>query len=193
MRIGIDLDNTLADYRRPLEALCANHGLRGPHADPKLALRDFLRGAGREEEWTRLQGQLYGPLMTGALLFEGAGEFVGLCQLRGAGCHIVSHRTRKPMSGGDHDLHEAARHWLACQGLGEVTAYFEETKNDKIARISALDPDFFVDDLPEILLDSRFPIGTARILFDPGGRHADHVDYTRVRNWAAVQKVVFPE
>lgn len=193
MRIGIDLDNTLADYRRPLEALCASHGLPGPHADPKLALRDFLRGAGREEEWTRLQGELYGPLMTSALLFEGAGEFVGYCQLRGAICHIVSHRTRNPMSGGDHDLHEAARLWLSSQGLGGVTAYFEETKNEKIERVNALDLDVFVDDLPEILLDARFPTGTARILFDPGNRHADHAGYSRVQKWAAVQKAVFPE
>jgi hypothetical protein len=192
MRIGIDLDNTLADYRRPLEALCANHGLPGSHADPKLALRDFLRGAGREGEWTKLQGELYGPLMNGALLFEGAAEFFSLCRLRGASCHIVSHRTRRPISGGDHDLHEAARFWLGCQGLREVSAYFEETKSLKIERISALDLDVFVDDLPEILLDPSFPAGTARILFDPGNRHADHMDYSRVQKWAAVHNAVFP-
>ena len=193
MRIGIDLDNTLADYRRPLEVLCAEHGLRGAHPDPKLALRDYLRSAGREEEWTRLQGELYGPLMNHALLFEGANEFFSRCHLQGASCHIVSHRTRKPISGGDHDLHEAARLWLVRQGLSGITAYFEETKRQKIERIGALDLDVFIDDLPEILSDPHFPAGTRGILFDPGDRHTDHVGYSRVQRWTAVQNAVFAE
>jgi hypothetical protein len=50
MRIGIDLDNTLADYRRPLERLCALHGLPGPYVDPKLTLRETLRSRGEEGE-----------------------------------------------------------------------------------------------------------------------------------------------
>jgi len=193
MRIGIDLDNTLADYRRPLEALCAKHGLSGPHADPKLTLRDYLRGAGREEEWTRLQGELYGPLMSDALLFEGANEFFGRCRLHGASCHIVSHRTRKPISGSDYDLHQSARLWLERQGLGAVSAHFEETKSQKIERISALDLDVFIDDLPEILLDPGFPAGTKRILFDPGDRHADQSGCRRARSWVSVQDAVFVE
>lgn len=193
MRIGIDLDNTLADYRRLLEALCVKHGLPGSHSDPKLALRDYLRGKGREEEWTRLQGELYGPLMSDALLFEGVNEFFGRCHSQGASCHIVSHRTWKPISGGDHDLHEAARLWLGRQGLREVTAYLEETKSRKIERINTLDLDVFVDDLPEILLDPHFPAKTRGILFDPGDRHADHAGYSRVQNWEAVLKAVLGE
>ena len=193
MRIGIDLDNTLADYRRPLEALCVKHGVPGPHSDPKLALRDYLRSTGREKEWTRLQGELYGPLMNDALLFEGVSEFFGRCHLQGVSCHIVSHRTRKPISGGYHDLHEGARLWLGRQGLSEVTAYFEETKTEKIKRISALELDVFIDDLPEILLDPHFPSGTRGILFDPGNRHADRVGYSRVQNWAAVRSAILCE
>lgn len=193
MRIGIDLDNTLADYRRPLETLCDKHALPGPHSDPKLALRDYLRDAGREEEWTKLQGEIYGPLMNDALLFNGVSDFFALCQLRGASCHIVSHRTRRPISGGDYDLHESARLWLERQGLSEVTAYFEETKSQKIDRIAALALDVFIDDLPEILLDPHFPARTQRILFDPGDRHADQPGCRRVLAWESVQDVVFTE
>ena len=193
MRIGIDLDNTLADYRRPLERLCALHGLGESQADPKLALRDHLRDAGREGEWTRLQGELYGPLMEEALLFTGAEQFLARCREQGVECHIISHRTRRPISGDDHDLHEAASLWLARFGLSGVPAYFEETKKQKLERIASLGLDVFIDDLPEILNDPGFPVHTRAILFDPGDRHARHENIRRAPTWMAVEDSVFAE
>lgn len=186
MRIGIDLDNTLADYRRPLERLCVSHGLPESPADPKLALREALRSRGGEREWTLLQGELYGPLMREAELFAGAADTIH--QWKSAGCEVcvVSHRTKHPIVGEKHDLHAFARRWIDEQRLDVADLFFEETKEAKLTRIRSLRCDVFIDDLPEILLHPGFPAATRKILFDPGLSHPSHPDLQSARSWAEV-------
>jgi len=190
MRIGIDLDNTLADYSAPLLRLCALHGV-DPGGDPKLALREHLRGAGREDEWTRLQGEIYGPLMAEALLFPGVADFFRRSLDAGSECFIVSHRTRQPIAGEAHDLHCSARHWLRAMGLANVPVHLEESKSAKVGRIRSLDVNCFIDDLPELLLESAFPEGVRRILFDPGNQHADSPAWRRCSSWRSVTSELF--
>lgn len=192
LRIGIDLDNTLADYTAPLERLCREHGVSVGAGDAKLALRGFLRAAGREDEWTRLQGELYGPLMMEAEPFPGVGEFLAAAKREGAFCCVVSHRTRRPIAGQPHDLHAAARRWLEIRGFGELPAFFEETKSAKLARIASSDFTLFVDDLPELLLDPGFPGGVRRFLFDPKGGHQRSEALVHVNSWDAIRRAVFP-
>jgi hypothetical protein len=190
MRIGIDLDNTLADYSAPLLRLCALHGV-DPGVDPKLALREHLRGAGRENEWTRLQGEIYGPLMAEALLFPGVADFFRRSLDAGSECFIVSHRTRQPIAGEAHDLHCSARHWLRAMGLANVPVHLEESKSAKVGRIRSLDVNCFIDDLPELLMESAFPEGVRRILFDPGNQHADSPAWRRCSSWRSVTSELF--
>lgn len=190
MRIGIDLDNTLADYRRPLERLCASHGLPGSPADPKLALREELRSRGEEREWTRLQGELYGPLMREAELFAGAADTIRQWKATGSEVCVVSHRTQHPIVGEKHDLHAFARRWIDEQKLDVADLFFEETKEAKVTRIGSLRCDVFIDDLPEILLHPGFPAATRRILFDPGRSHPPQPGLQSALSWAGVAVLV---
>jgi hypothetical protein len=184
MRIGIDLDNTLADYRRPLERLCVRHGLPGPHTDPKLALREELRARGQEDEWTRLQGELYGPCMREAELFAGAAHAIAKWQASGCEVCVISHRTKHPIAGAKHDLHAFAREWITERRLDVADLFFEETKEAKLARIGSLRCDVFIDDLPEILLHPAFPSATRKMLFDPGRSHPPRPGVISARSWA---------
>jgi hypothetical protein len=192
MKIGIDLDNTLADYRRPLEKLCGLHGLPGPYLDPKLTLREALRSRGDEREWTRLQGELYGPLMQEAQLFEGAEDTIRQWQACGYDICVVSHRTRHPIAGEKHDLHAFARGWFEHRQLRGADLFFEETKEAKLERIKSLCCDVFVDDLPEIFTHPAFPSMTRKVLFDPGSSHPPQPGLESVRTWAEVAALVFP-
>jgi hypothetical protein len=192
MRIGLDLDNTLADYSAPLARLCTAHGVAVGEGDPKLALRGFLRAAGREDEWTRLQGELYGPLMTEALPFPGIPEFLSAARRAGVPCCVVSHRTRHPIAGPPHDLHASAKAWLSASGFDQMPAHFEETKVAKLARIAALELDVFLDDLPELLSDPGFPGGVRRFLFDPKGAHRAPAGVQPVRSWDEFTRIIFP-
>lgn len=196
MRIGLDFDNTIACYDDAFATL-ADKRLSLPSEIPrtKLAIRDFLRSIDREDEWTAFQGELYGPGMRYAKPFTGAIETMQQLVDDGHELVIVSHRSRQPYAGPPHDLHAAARAWVAdqLQGAGlfgatgdEAQVHFLETRDQKLAMISQLGCKAFLDDLLEVLTAPEFPKSTEAILFDPAAavRVGDQSNTTVITAWA---------
>jgi len=178
--IGIDFDNTIVCYDDVFARVAVELGLVPSEvAMSKTAIRDHLRAAGQEDRWTELQGTIYGPRMPDAVPFPGVREFFEACRAAGVPVAIVSHRTRFPYLGERHDLHAAARDWLARHGFHDPAGiglpvdrvFFEETKEAKLARIAEVGCTHFIDDLPELLAHPIFPRDVRRILFDP---HCEH-------------------
>lgn len=190
MRIGLDFDNTIVCYDKAIEDLAEELFTLPKHiARTKLGLRDYLRAAGREVEWTAFQGQLYGPGMRYAHPFEGAIDTMQKLLARGHELIIVSHRSKWPYAGPRYDLHEAAKTWIANRlrpsGLfvADEQAYFLETKEDKIAKIADLCCDVFLDDLPEVLSGRGFPASTVGFLFKPDTKEARVQEKQCINNW----------
>jgi len=187
VRIGLDFDNTIIGYDRAFHVLAVGRGLiSGSIAPTKLAVRDHLRSVGREDDWTELQGYVYGPGIVEAEPFAGVLEFLLRCRRAGLECVIVSHKTRHPYRGPAYDLRGAAMGWLEARGfigpdtgLGHEAVFFEDAKEAKVARIAALGCDAFVDDLPEFLALPGFPRNMARILFDPNRAHLERAELQR--------------
>jgi hypothetical protein len=182
MRIGIDFDNTIVSYDTLFHKVAVEKGVI-PASLPatKLAVREHLRGSGREDAWTEMQGHVYGARMDEAAAYPGAIEFLKWAAQQGATVFIISHKTRNPIVGERHDLHRAARSWvehhLTETGRTLVRAenvYFELTQREKIDRIRTTACRYYIDDLPEVLLAPDFPAETERILFDPEGRYRDN-------------------
>jgi hypothetical protein len=182
MRIGIDFDNTIACYDGVFHAAALERGLIPAHlGSDKNAVRDYLNSDGRADEFTALQGYVYGARMELASPYPGFGEFVASARQAGHDLFIVSHKTRHPILGPRHDLHAAARGFLIERGLvgadrGQIdpaNVFFELTKEAKVARIAALRCQAFIDDLPEIFASPDFPGTTRRILFDPVDQFTD--------------------
>ena len=179
MRIGIDFDNTIVSYDSVFHAVAVERSLLRTDVQPrKLAVRDHLRALGREDEWTEMQGHVYGTRMEDAEAFPGVIDFVRRATARGHSVAVISHKTRVPFMGPPHDLHAAARGWIESKlrnGRGPLVpddlVFFEPTKAEKLARVAAAACDVFIDDLPEILLAPEFPAGVSRFLFDPDGEH----------------------
>ena len=178
--IGIDFDNTIVCYDDVFARVAVELGLVPPEvATSKTAIRDHLRAIGQEDRWTELQGTIYGPRMPDAPPFPGVLEFFQACRAAGVPVAIVSHRTRFPYLGERHDLHAAARDWLARHGFHDPAGiglpanrvFFEETKEAKLARIADVGCTHFIDDLPELLAHPLFPQDVRRILFDAHGEH----------------------
>jgi hypothetical protein len=198
VRIGVDLDNTLACYDRVFHAAALEQGLipaEGVGTD-KVSVRDWLRGQDNDAAFTALQGYVYGPGMRHVSLYPGAAA--ALAELKAAGCEIwvVSHRTAKPFAGPDYDLHAAARSFLAAQGLvgdaavlGQHEVFLETTKEAKVARAASLGCEVFIDDLPEILALEGFPPGMRKILFDPTGAH-DGGPHDSHRDWPTIARTL---
>jgi hypothetical protein len=179
MTIGLDLDNTIVCYDRCFHALAVERCAM-PEAVPveKTAVRQFLREAGREAEWTELQGIAYGVGMGQAGPFVGALNFVRDALQRGRTLKIISHRTLHPIVGDQTDLHACALEWLKLErfvgpeGLHEEDVFFETIKEAKLARIASQQCDVFLDDLTEILSADRFPASCQGWLFNPAGSDA---------------------
>jgi hypothetical protein len=181
MRIGIDFDNTIACYDGVFHAVALERGLIPPELGrDKNSVRDHLNGSGHHDDFTGLQGYIYGARMDLVAPYPGFTDFVAAACTAGHELFVVSHKTRHPILGPKYDMHAAARGFLSAHGLmGEGASqidpsrvFFELTKEEKIARAAVVRCDIFIDDLPEFLAMPGFPDGMRRILFDPANQFA---------------------
>jgi len=199
MLIGIDFDNTIVCYDEAFHEAALEQGLIPEGlTKTKLAVRDFLRRQGREDEWTALQGSAYGPQIGKARPFPGARDFFAALGRHGVPVRIVSHKTRRPYLGPPHDLHRAAAGWLALNGFFEPDGcaltpgdvFFELTKQDKVRRIRELGCSHFIDDLPEFLEELAGIPGLIRVLFDPGACHEAAPGMLKASSFAELARLV---
>ncbi len=197
MRIGIDFDNTIADYRNVFAPVARDIGLvddafTGDKADVRAFLRDRPGG---ESYWQRLQGQVYGRYIGLAAIMPGLGGFLDVCKNHDADIFIVSHKTEY----GHHDdarinLRDAATGWLADNRFFAADGYaidpgnlvFKATREEKIDAIRALALDHFIDDLAEIFTDDGFPATTRGHLLQ-----STRADDTDTSNWQAIRESIF--
>ena len=198
--IGIDFDNTIVCYDDVFHRAARERDLiPADLAESKNSVRDYLRSEGREDEWTELQGYVYGQRMELARPFAGALEFIARCVATGVDVCIISHKTPVPYRGPQYDLHRSARDWLDAQGvfdparigLAAERAIFEPTKQSKLDRIGTEGCSVFIDDLPEFLSEPGFPAGVRRILFDPGRRHPATAGIEAADSWRGIAERVF--
>ena len=174
MLIGIDFDNTLVSYDEIFHSLALEQNLIDEDVAPnKASVRDHLKRKGREEEFTRLQGEVYGLHILKAKPFKGMKKALAILNEQNIRYVIISHKTKNPYKGPKYDLHKAAQSWLDKHkfttkdglNLTQNDIFFEETKQNKIKRCIELKCTHFIDDLPEIL--ELLPNGVCKIWFKP--------------------------
>jgi hypothetical protein len=200
LRIGIDFDNTIIAYDAVFRAAAKRHGLIAPEfIGSKQAVRDAIRLLPDGElSWQRLQGEVYGKGIGGATVIAGVDAFLRRCRAEGCSVAVVSHKTEYGHYDPDRiNLRQAALGWMREQGLldGEYginlgNIYFESTRTKKLERIAALGLSHFIDDLEEVLTDSRFPPTVQRILFaeQPPARA---LPYIHCASWREIERHVF--
>jgi len=191
MQIGIDFDNTIVSYDTLFHKVAVEKGVIPTGLrQTKLAVREHLRRRGQEDVWTEMQGHVYGARMEEAEAYPGAIEFLRWASRQGASVSIISHKTRHPFMGPRYDLHSAARLWVehhlrdGARALVKAEdVFFELTQEQKLDRIRSIACNYYIDDLPEILLAPDFPGDIERILFDPEGHHYDAGPLKTMRSW----------
>jgi hypothetical protein len=197
--LGIDFDNTLVSYDGVFHRVASDQGLITPDTGRgKDDVRGYLRRLDREDEWTALQGEVYGARMHLASLYDGAAEAIRKFMAAGAHVRIISHKTRFPFKGPRYDLHEAARGFLAERGIAGAadallepsSVFFELTIEEKLKRIDSERCAVFIDDLPEILNHPQFPGHVRPVLFDPQDIHATEGRLDRVHSWRDVEHLL---
>jgi len=194
--IGLDFDNTLADYDRVLHREARRLGLIESGVAPsKREIRDAIRLRPEgEPQWQRLQALVYGPLMGEAELIAGVVDFLKACRSRKIAVNIVSHKSRfYPLDATRTDHREAALAWMERRGffaecgLSRDRVHFEDTRAEKVRRIESLACTHFVDDLEETFHEPGFPDKTRKFLFAPRGA-APTEGVTVCRDWRQIHE-----
>jgi hypothetical protein len=199
LEVGVDFDNTIVCYDGLFHTVCVERELI-PASVPtnKSDVRNYLRRIDREDDWTEMQGYVYGARMLEAEPYPGVLDFFRQCREYGIPTRIISHKTLHPFRGEAYDLHGAATEWLYANGffdragigLSRERVHFEVTKGAKLSRIAASGCTRFIDDLPEFLGDDAFPSGVERILFDPNDLYAGEERFARATSWDRVWTLV---
>ena len=148
MHIGIDFDNTLVDYDMLFYRCALDHNMIPSSVAPtKSAIRTHLWGQpDGNTPWTELQGEVYGMRMQEAVPFPGSIEFLCFCRRQGIQASIVSHKAEYAARGPQVNLRQAAVAWMAAHGvfaaervgLKRSDVFFEQSREEKLRRISAL-------------------------------------------------------
>lgn len=171
MKLGVDFDNTLVNY----DGLFYRTGLETGWIPEwvgrsKQAVKSYLIQQNQEHRWTELQGIVYGETIKYASPYPGSFDTLNELKTSGAALFLVSHKTQYPIIGKKRDFHQAAQNWLVQHGFIELfdAIYFCPEKDTKIQKITDLQLDAYIDDLPDILMHRHFPPATQRVLFDSG-------------------------
>lgn len=190
---GLDFDNTLVRYDELFHKLALEKGLIDSSLQAnKKTIRDHLREKGQDEEFTLLQGEVYGLRILEAKPADGMLDTLKFLSNHGINMCIISHKTTRPYKGPAYDLHTAAWGWLEKHGffsssgpkMSPEQVFFEESKTKKISKIRDLKCTHYIDDLPEILELIELSCGTecSKILYDP------HLVNQKIPNVTAISK-----
>ena len=193
--LGLDFDNTLVRYDKLFHQLALEKDLieKSLPAD-KTTIRDYLRSQGKDEQFTLLQGEVYGLRILEAEPSEGMFETLRELKQKGIRMKLISHKTKAPYKGPAYNLRDAAIQWLEKQRFFEQNGlnwsindiYFEETKEEKVKRIQTLQCDFYVDDLEEIL--ELLPKKIRKILYNKKAPKSSQV--LHLQEWSKLQELL---
>ena len=208
MIIGIDLDNTIIDYRNAFWATGLSMGIFTESDKNSFSIKDkrlpnkneiknrLIYEKNDNYKWESLQGQVYGRYIQNAAIYPGVANFILHCKRRGVKVNILSHKTEF----GHHDksqtpLRKAALNFLKQNellsgdyGIQEKDIFFFDTRHKKVNKIKELNCTYFIDDLPEVFREESFPENTTEILFDIQSEHT--MNYT-FNSWRGINEFVF--
>ncbi len=176
LRIGLDFDNTIANYDQAFPDVARILGYQTKAANKRDLKVELIASAEGETAWQKVQGLTYGKHIDQASLYPGVLEFVVRAKARNCEVFVISHKTQfGHFDESKTSLRDASTAWMISkkivgQGAAQVDAahiFYASTRDEKIAKIRELNLDIFIDDLSEVLTDSSFSAKTKKILFGP--------------------------
>ena len=100
MVIGFDFDNTIIDYSNSFKILAKKKKYNKINSNlDKNSLKDFLIKNKKQNEWTIIQGEVYGKYITRAELYKGFIKLFRYLLKKNIKIFIVSHKTKYPYLG----------------------------------------------------------------------------------------------
>jgi len=199
MRIGIDIDNTIVCYDHVFAPIAVQAGFDVPLSSTKSEVKKWFHERCLEDEFTNLQGQVYGKCISMAHLFEGVLSFIAKASRQNHQMFLVSHKTKFPIIGEKINLHDAAMNFLsensiiggrAQNSVPFANVFFEPTIETKVQRIVDLDLDYFIDDLLSILCHKKFPSKCHPIWFSKNILSPSDTPIVHYQSWESISRKI---
>ena len=197
MIIGIDFDNTIIKYDNVFGRVAIEKKiLSDSELKSKNDVKKLLISSDRENDWTELQGIVYGSHIMAAEPYENFSDvFVSLLNA-GHELKIISHKTKYPFIGKRINLRSAAMMWLKEKGivgtghnkLSETDVFFCSTITEKVAMQKKQRCDVFIDDLAKVL--KLINPQVKRVLFDPNSEIDACEQFNILRNWSDIEALL---
>lgn len=200
LRIGLDFDNTIANYDKAFPEVARILGYKTEASTKRDLKLELLEQPDGDTAWQKVQGLVYGKYIDLASLYPGVYEFVLRALASQNQIFIVSHKTQLGhFDESNTPLREAATQWLKNKQLVggsdlniEIqNVFYAETREEKINKITELNLDVFIDDLDEVLSDKSFPVRTKKILF--GTATTSDQEISTMQSWREVGDELFGE
>ena len=210
MIIGVDFDNTIANYTGVFHRVATQLGwLTADVGESKNEVKAYFIDNDTEAKWTELQGIVYGKEINQAHPYQDCLAQLQELKAKGHQLKLISHKTKYPIIGEPVDFHQAATDWLQDRGfvggddspLVADDLFFNQTLTEKVEKIAALNCQYFIDDLPKVLAHPSFPTDCSKILFQPQlAANLTEVEHSndlsssssvkKITNWREIQSVI---
>ena len=161
IKLGIDLDNTIISYDDLIHNLAKKKFSKiklSKNTKSKKIIKNKIIKFYNNDQWTKLQGIIYGEKILEAKLFSNFKEAIQKLKNEFE-IFIISHKTNKAAIGKDINLRSAAKKFLKkndisfCKNelINKNKILFASTQKEKIKLIKNKGIDIFIDDLDIVL------------------------------------------
>ena len=197
MIVGFDFDNTIINYTNSFIKLSRKKNLVPEEKNKdKISIRNYLREKNIEDQWTILQGEVYGKNIMDAEIYKDVLETFKYLLKKNIKIKIISHKTKYPYIGEKIDLRLSAFRWIEDRILNKISnlkfsksdIFFENTIAEKINKIQELNCDIYVDDLQEIL--DQLPKKIQKILFSPIYNIQENYNFKVMKSWSEFYDII---
>jgi hypothetical protein len=165
LKIGIDLDNTIINYQNSFKKFLKEKNINFKSINKKK-IKFISNNSSKIKNWTQAQEEIYGKHIVFAKPFKYFKIFERFALKNKIILYIVSHKTKFSQFSQKYNLHLQSNKWIEsniCKELYKI--YYVKTVNQKIKKISYLNPDYFIDDLEKIFNHKNFPKKVKKIHF----------------------------
>lgn len=201
MKIGIDFDNTIANYEQCFNFLTRKYfySKKKEIIETKNSIKKkILNLKDGKYLWMKMQGQAYGKYIDKALVMNDFLKFLLITKNRKHTIVIVSHKTKF----GHYDkkkilLRKSATRWMIknkiinsnYSNINKGSIFYADTRENKINIINKLQCDYFIDDLFSVLNDKKFSQKTNKILFGKQKKNK----FLTFENWNEIINFFYPK
>ena len=160
MKIIIDIDNTLVDYRKSLFTFIKKSkvNLKGISPDYKMIeLKNHIKKNLGDYFWQNVQAYIYSDKSDDVTLYKNSSNFIKKAYQENAEIFLVSHKTKFGLHKAKNiNIREISSKRISCWlNKEKIRGYikeiiFTDSFAEKISIIKNIDPSILIDDLLEI-------------------------------------------